>query len=84
MLLTKVIPTNKQDNNSPTEIDTKEENILENYTSDKRKLSERKPDISCRASGKIYVSEHYWEEKTQCLQAICHMILTINVCMSSQ
>ena len=37
MLLTKVIPTNKQDNNSPTEIDTKEENILENYTSDKRK-----------------------------------------------
>ena len=54
---------NEQNNNSATEIDIKEENYLENYTSDTRTLSQIKPDVSHRASGKIYISEHYWEEE---------------------
>ena len=54
--ITKVIPADEQNNNSPTEIDIKEDNILENYTSDTRTLSEAKPDVSRRASGKIYIS----------------------------
>ena len=61
--ITKVIPANDQNNNSPTEIDIKEDNILENCTSNTRTLSETKPDVSRRASGKIYISEHYWEEE---------------------
>ena len=61
--ITKVIPVNEQNSNSPTEIDIKEENILENYTSNIRTLSETKPDVSCTASGKIYISEHYWEDE---------------------
>ena len=60
--ITKVIPANKQNNNSPTEIDIKEENILENYTSNPRTLSGTKPDVNRRTSGKIYISEHYWEK----------------------
>ena len=60
--ITKVIPANEQKNNSPNEIDIKEENILENYTSNTRTLSETKSDVSRRASGKIYIIEHYWEE----------------------
>ena len=61
--ITKVIPANEQNNNSPIEINIKEENILENYTSNTRTLSETKPDVSRRASGKIYISEHNWEEE---------------------
>ena len=60
--ITKVIPANEQNSNSPTEIDIKEESIVENYTSNTRTLSETKPDVSRKASGKIYISEHYWEE----------------------
>ena len=81
--ITKVIHANEQTNSSPTEIDIKEENILENYTSNTKTLSETKLDVSCRASGKIYISEHYWD-KEKCLQTIYHVILTINVFMSSQ
>ena len=58
-----VVPANKQNNNSPTEIDIKEEYILEKYTSNTRTLSETKPYVSRRDSGKIYISEHYWEEE---------------------
>ena len=61
--ITKVIPANEQNSNSPTEIDIKEEKILENYTSNTRTLSETKPDVSRRASGKICISEHYWEDE---------------------
>ena len=61
--ITKVMSANEQNNNSPTEIDIKEQNILGYYTSDTRTLSETKPDVSRRVSGKIYISEHYWEEE---------------------
>ena len=58
-----VVPANKQNNNSLTEIDIKEEYILKKYTCNTRTLSETKPDVSRRASGKIYISERYWEEE---------------------
>ena len=62
--ITKVIPANEQKPNIPTtEIDIKEENILENYTSNTRTLTETKPDVSRKASSKMYISELYWEEE---------------------
>ena len=61
--IAKIITRNEQNNNSLTKTDVKEENISENYTYGTRTLSETKPDVSRRASGKIYNSEHYWEEE---------------------
>ena len=59
--ITKVIPANEQNNNrsTSTQIEIKEENISENYTSNTRTLSETKRDVRRRASGEIYISEHY-------------------------
>ena len=82
--ITKVIPANEQNNNSPTEIDIKEENILENYTSNTRTLGETKSDVSRRAVVRFISVNITGKKKTECLQTICHMIFTINVCMSYQ
>ena len=57
------VPANEQNNNSRTEIDIKKENVLKNYISDTISLSETKPDVNPRATGKVYISEHYWQEK---------------------
>ena len=46
----KDIPVNEQ-KNSPTEIDIKEDNILENWTSDTRTLRQAKPDVNRGANG---------------------------------
>ena len=61
--ITKFIPAIEQNNNSRTEIDIKKENVSRNYISDTISLSETKPDVSPRATGKIYIIEHYWQEK---------------------
>ena len=44
---------------------TLRKNTFEKYTSNTRTLSKTKPDVSRRASGKIYISEHYWEEENR-------------------
>ena len=46
----KDIPVNEQ-KNSPTEIDIKEDNILENWTWDTRALRQAKPDVNRGANG---------------------------------
>ena len=46
----KDIPVNEQ-KNSPTEIDIKEDNILENWTSDTRTLRQAKPVVNRGANG---------------------------------
>ena len=82
--ITKFIPANEQNNNSRTEIDIKKENVLRNYISDTISLSETKPNVSPRATGKIYISEHYWREEDPVFAKNCLMILTINLLMSSR
>ena len=55
--IAKVVSANERNSNSPTKIDINEKNILENYTFNTRTLSETKPDVSRRPSGKIYIGE---------------------------